>query len=186
MKNVILFGPPGSGKGTQSKKLLEEHDYEYIATGDIIREEIEKGTKFGLYAQRLIDVGNYVPDNLITEVVKNKIIVSNKAKFLFDGFPRTVQQAKFLDQFMFERKNPIEVVVYFDVPRNVLEERILSRGEKEGRADDNSTAFQTRIDIYKKNTEGVLNYFKQRGKVAVVDGNNEIADIHLKVKEAII
>ena len=161
MKNIILIGPPGAGKGTQAKLISEKLGLIHISTGDLIREEQVNDTKIGKLATQLIDKGNFLPDSIVITMVKQKVIDNSKAAgFVFDGFPRTVDQAKQLDEFLNARKTPISKVVLMDIEDSVVKQRILERSQKENRADDKPEVIQTRIDNYKKQTMPVINYYK--------------------------
>ncbi len=161
MKNIILIGPPGAGKGTQAKLLSANLGLIHISTGDLIREEQEKDTKIGKLATQLSDQGNFLPDNIVISMVKQKIIDNpHSAGFIFDGFPRTVDQAKSLDEFLNNRKTPINKIVLLNISDSIIKQRISERAEKENRSDDKPEIIQTRINNYKKQTMPVINYYK--------------------------
>lgn len=162
MKNIILIGPPGAGKGTQAKMIAENLGLIHISTGDLIREEQKNDTKIGKLATQMIDKGHYLPDAAVIQMVKQKIIDNPKAEgFIFDGFPRTVDQAKALDDFMNHRKTPINKIIQLDVPNDVIIKRITERSTIENRPDDAPEVIATRIDTYNKQTVPVINYFKE-------------------------
>lgn len=161
MKNIILIGPPGAGKGTQAKLISSKLGLIHISTGDLIREEQMKDTKIGKLATQLIDNGNFLPDNVVITMVKQKIIDnSNAAGFIFDGFPRTVDQAKSLDEFLNARKTPINKIILMDLDDTIVKKRIMERSRNENRADDKPEVIQTRINNYKKQTIPVISYYK--------------------------
>jgi adenylate kinase len=161
MKNIILIGPPGAGKGTQAKLMSQKLGLIHISTGDLIREEQAKDTKIGKLATQLIDQGNFLPDNIVITMVKQKVIDNPTATgFIFDGFPRTVDQAKSLDEFLNQRKTPITKVILLDIADDVIKKRIAERAEKENRPDDKPEVVQTRLDVYRKQTVPVINYYK--------------------------
>jgi adenylate kinase len=171
MKNIILIGPPGAGKGTQAKLLSERLGLIHISTGDLIREEQANDTKIGKLANQLIDKGQFLPDNIVITMVKQKVINnSNAAGFIFDGFPRTVDQAKSLDEFLNARKTPINKVILLDINDEVVKKRISERALVENRVDDNAEVLQTRIDVYKKQTMPVINYYKNSYLFAAARG----------------
>lgn len=160
MKNVILMGPPGAGKGTQAKMISEKLGLIHLSTGDLIREEKEKGTKIGKLAEKLSDHGHYLPDDIVFGMVKQKVIDNPKCNgFIFDGFPRTVDQAKSLDSFLNERKTPITDVVYLDVIDDVLIQRLTERAAIENREDDKPEVIQVRLNTFKLKTAPVINYY---------------------------
>jgi len=161
MKNIILIGPPGAGKGTQAKLISEKLNFIHISTGDLIREEQANKTKIGNLATQLSDNGNFLPDNIVITMVKQKVIDNPNAKgFVFDGFPRTVDQAKSLDEFLNARKTPINKIVLLEISDDVIKKRITDRALSENRPDDKPEVVQTRINNYKKQTIPVLNYYK--------------------------
>jgi adenylate kinase len=161
MKNIILIGPPGAGKGTQAKLVSEKLGLIHISTGDLIREEQANDTKIGKLANQLIDKGKFLPDNIVIAMVKQKVIDNPTALgFVFDGFPRTVDQAKSLDEFLNARKTPINKIILLEITDDIVKKRITERASKDNRPDDSPEVIQTRIDIYKKQTVPVLNYYK--------------------------
>lgn len=184
MKNIILIGPPGAGKGTQAKLISEKLGLIHISTGDLIREEQANDTKIGKLANQLIDKGQFLPDNIVITMVKQKVINnSNAAGFIFDGFPRTVDQAKSLDEFLNARKTPINKVILLDINDEIIKKRISERALVENRVDDNAEVLQTRIDVYKKQTLPVINYYKNSYLFAAARG---IVNIEAsKSKEAV-
>ena len=162
MKNIILIGPPGAGKGTQAKMITENLGLIHISTGDLIREEQKNDTKIGKLATQLIDKGHFLPDEIVIQMVKQKVIDNPTAPgFIFDGFPRTVDQAKILDEFLNLRKTPINKVISLEVDVEEIKKRITERASTENRPDDSPEVIQTRIDTYNKKTLPVLNYFKE-------------------------
>lgn len=185
MKNIIIFGPPGTGKGTMSEKIAEDFGFRHISTGDIIRKNQEQKTKIGLLADRIIDGGNLLPDDIVNEMVKQEIIDDKESTgFIFDGFPRTAGQAKMLDQFLNYKKTPVEVI-HIDTPKWVVLDRIVKRGKTSGRKDDNVEVFKTRWDVYQKDTVPALEYFRGRGKVVEINGEQTIDEVYGEIKEAL-
>lgn len=186
MKNIILIGLPGSGKGTQSKKISQELGFEHISTGDLIREEQAKGSSIGELATRLSDQGNFLPDDIVTTLVRQKIIDSkNKVGFVFDGYPRTVDQAKHLEEFLFNRRNPITHVINIAVSDLTVKDRILKRAEKENRPDDKPELIPVRIKNYRNKTAAVIDYFKNRKSIIDVNGERTENEVFEDIQQAI-
>lgn len=183
MKNIIIFGPPGTGKGTMSEKISEEFKLRHISTGDIIRKNQKEKTKIGLLADKIVDSGGLLPDKIVNEMVKQEIIDDTESiGFIFDGFPRTAGQAKMLDQFLNKRKTPITKVIHLDADKYTVLNRIIERGKTSGREDDNSSVFTTRWDAYQKETLPALQYFEGRGKVSKINSEQTIDEVYAEVK----
>ncbi len=171
MKNIILIGPPGAGKGTQAKLISEKLGLIHISTGDLIREEQANDTKIGKLANQLINVGKYLPDNIVIEMVKQKVIDNPTCPgFIFDGFPRTVDQAKSLDEFLNARKTPVNKIILLEISDSIIKTRITERAVKNNRPDDQPEVIQTRIDVYKNQTVPVLDYYKNSSLFAANRG----------------
>jgi len=186
MKNIIIFGPPGTGKGTMSQKLAEEFGFRHISTGDIIRKNQKEKTKIGLLADRIVDGGNLLPDNIVNEMIKQELIDDTKSTgFIFDGFPRTPAQAKMLDQFLNKRGTPVSIVVYLEVSKTIAHNRIIERGKVSGRKDDTKEAFPTRWNAYQKETTQAINYFDGRGRVTRINSEQTIDEVYAEVKKTI-
>ena len=179
MLNIVLFGPPGAGKGTQSEKIIEKYDLVHISTGDLFRKHIGEGTELGKLAQEYIVDGNLVPDDLVIRMVEVKISSHQKAKgFIFDGFPRTVAQAKALDEMLKKRNMPIRKMLALEVDDEELRTRIRLRGKTSGRADDQSDEkINNRINVYKKETIPVAEYYNKQGKYQGINGVGRIEGI---------
>jgi len=179
MLNLILFGPPGSGKGTQSEKLVEKYHLIHLSTGDLLRKEISTKTELGLAAQGFMNEGKLVPDEVVIGMIGNCIDANPQAKgFLFDGFPRTVPQANALDVLLSKKSTPINTVLFLQVNEDELIKRLVKRGETSGRADDADPAIQKkRQDVYKEQTLPVSDYYQQFGKVVNVIGEGSIDNI---------
>ena len=161
MFNFILFGPPGSGKGTQSEKLIAKYHLKHLSTGDLLRSEISKKTPLGLEAKKLMDKGSLVPDSVVIGMISD-MLDANKgaAGFLFDGFPRTKVQSEELDKLLHARNSEINVVLALDVSESELVKRLLKRGETSGRSDDvNESVIRARIAEYHKKTSAVLEHY---------------------------
>jgi adenylate kinase len=178
MFNLILFGPPGSGKGTQSVKIAEKFQLKHISTGEILRNEIKKKSKLGLLAKALIDKGELVPDNLLIEILYS-VFENNKGVkgFIFDGFPRTIFQAEELDKLLSKLNDGIFKVISLDVADEEVIGRLLKRAEIERRKDDNKETINNRLKVYKQQTAPLLNYYKNQDKLVMIDGVGSVDDI---------
>lgn len=179
MFNLILFGPPGSGKGTQSDKLVEKYGLIHLSTGNLLRQEIKDKTPLGLEAKSFMDKGQLVPDEVVIGMVDSCFDLHKGAKgFLFDGFPRTVAQAKALDKLLELKKTEINKVIILDVDEEELIKRLIHRGKTSGRSDDADESVQrNRQEVYKKETLPVATYYSKFKKVLNVDGMGEIETI---------
>lgn len=179
MLNIVLFGPPGAGKGTQSAKLIEKYGLTHISTGDLFRKHLGEGTALGKKAQGYMDAGNLVPDQLVIDMVDDKIAESGDINgIIFDGFPRTVAQAEALDTLLNGKGTPVLGMIALEVPEGELKTRILERGKTSGRTDDQDPAkVENRINVYNKETLPVAAYYKQQDKFASVNGVGSIDDI---------
>lgn len=175
MKNIIMIGLPGSGKGTQAKKIAEKFGYEHISAGDIIREEQKNNTAIGDLASRMSDVGMLLPDDVIITLIRQRIIDSkNKVGFVFDGFPRTVDQAKSLDVFLYGRQSLIDHVFNLTIQDSVVKNRILERSLIENRVDDKEEVIDVRIKNYKTQTQPILGYFEKRKITSEINAEKDI------------
>ena len=179
MFNLILFGPPGSGKGTQSEKLIEKYGWVHLSTGNLLREEIANQTPLGLEAKSFMDKGQLVPDEVVIGMIRHALDTHPDAKgFLFDGFPRTVAQSEALDNLLSENNASINLVLALEVGREELVQRLLNRGKTSGRSDDtNEEIIRNRIIEYENKTTAVADYYAQFGKVARVKGEGSIDKI---------
>ncbi|MCS7005476.1 MAG: adenylate kinase [Cytophagales bacterium] len=187
MYNIVLFGPPGAGKGTQSEKLIAKYGFTHISTGDLFRKHLKEETPLGKLAQSYMDKGELVPDSVVISMVKEKLqSLENSKGCIFDGFPRTVPQAKALDALMEERKTPISVMIALEVPEDELRKRLLERGKTSGRTDDQDLEkINNRIRVYQEETKPVADYYHQQGKFVSIYGVGLIDDIFEKICEAI-
>src|SRR5690606_12874276 len=185
MFNLILFGPPGSGKGTQSANIITAFGLEHLATGDLLRDEVKRETKLGLEAKGFMDQGQLVPDAVVIGMIGSKLEQSPNARgFIFDGFPRTAAQAQALDQLLQEKGTAIDTLLSLVVPEDELKRRLLSRGELSGRSDDNEEVIAKRIVEYRTKTEPVADYYAQQGKLVNIKGDGNIeATFELLQKE---
>jgi adenylate kinase len=178
MLNIALFGPPGAGKGTQSKKLLEKYNLTYISTGDMLRSEIASGSPLGMQAKGVIEKGGLVSDELVVQMIeKNITSSSDKQGILFDGFPRTVVQSYILDGLLLKLDTQLDMMISLNVPDDILTERLLLRAKDSGRSDDTLDVIKVRIQEYHNKTEPVAEYYRERGKYYEINGVGDIEDI---------
>lgn len=179
MFNLILFGPPGSGKGTQSQKLIERYKLIHLSTGDLLRSEINYQTPLGLEAKNFMDKGQLVPDEVVIGMISTALETNPQAKgFLFDGFPRTAAQAEALDKLLHLKKTQIALMIALDVSDEELVKRLLQRGQSSGRSDDvNETVIRSRIHEYENKTKPVAEYYQQYKKVVHVKGEGTVDEI---------
>ncbi|OPY27642.1 MAG: Adenylate kinase [Methanocella sp. PtaU1.Bin125] len=210
---IVLFGPPGAGKGTQAKFLSEEFNIPHISTGDILRENVKKGTALGMKAKSYMDKGELVPDQLLNDLVRSRLEEPDTKKgFLLDGYPRTIPQAKALDEIMDELNRKLDAVVNIDVGTNALVKRLSGRrvcrgcgapyhivmnppkvadvcdacgGELYQRADDREEAIKNRLAVYTKQTQPVLDFYKKKGVLIDIDGDREIEEVKADVINAL-
>jgi adenylate kinase len=183
MINLILFGPPGAGKGTQSAKLIEKYNLMHISTGDLFRKHLKEGTPLGKLAKGYMDNGNLVPDQVVIDMVDDKIKSSGHISgIIFDGFPRTVPQAEALDKLLSAKKAPIKVLVELVVNEDELRKRLADRAMKENRPDDaRAEVIENRIKVYKAETMAVADYYKKHNKYASVIGVGVIDEIFANI-----
>ena len=187
MLNLVLFGPPGAGKGTQSQKLIEKHGLIHLSTGDLLRGEISQGTELGLEAKKLMDEGMLVPDEVVIGMISNKLDANKDAEgFIFDGFPRTVAQAEALDNLLESKGSSISGMIALEVNDDELERRLLERGKKSGRPDDaNPEVIRKRIKEYNDKTAVVADFYKNQNKFYSVNGVGSIDEIFDAVSKII-
>lgn len=178
MFNLILFGPPGSGKGTQSEKLIEQYGLIHLSTGNLLREEIANQTDLGQAAKSFMDKGQLVPDAVVLGMIACALDNNVHANgFLFDGFPRTVAQAEGLDKMLEERGQSISLVLALEVSEEELVKRLVNRGKTSGRSDDNEEVIRARIVEYENKTAAVADHYQKQDKVVRVPGEGSIDDI---------
>ena len=186
MFNIIIFGAPGSGKGTQSDLIVKKYGLHHISTGDVLRKEIENQTDLGMTADEYISKGQLVPDELIIKMLAEMLDkVQSEKGYIFDGFPRTLQQGKALDKLLKEKDTSILVAFNLEVEENVLVERILKRGELTGRKDDNFETVQARLKVYHNQTEPLKDFYKKQGKNINIKGIGSVEDIFEKICESL-
>jgi|SRR6056297_336381 len=182
--NIILFGPPGAGKGTQAKKLQNEFNIPQLSTGDIFRSAIKNETPLGVEVKSILDNGELVPDETVVDLVADEL---SKEKYedgyILDGFPRTVAQAEAFDNFLKENNDSLDAFISLTVPEEELIKRILSRGE--GRSDDTEEKVKTRLEVYRQETKPVLQHYQKQDKVQEIDGLGSIDEIFERIKDAL-
>ncbi len=183
MVNFLIFGPPGSGKGTQSVRLAGKFNLVHLSTGDMLRAEIAAGTDLGKKMSSIMSKGELVPDEVVIEMIAAKIDhTKGAAGFLFDGFPRTVAQTEALEKMLNQRGMKIDSMLVLDVDHDELVKRLILRAEQSGRPDDKDPAvIENRIDVYKSKTEPIINYCRQKGLYSPVNGVGSIDDIFVRL-----
>lgn len=179
MKHYILFGPPGAGKGTQAKFIVEKFNLMHISTGDLLRREMAEGTPLGIQAKQLIDDGNLVPDEVVIGMIKSTFEKNKDVNgFLLDGFPRTIAQAEKLDQILEANNQKVDKVISLCISDSTIFERIANRAKTEGRKDDADPAvIQNRIDTYHQKTEPLTGYYKAKGNYCEIPGEQTIEEV---------
>ncbi len=185
MVNILIFGPPGSGKGTQSVKLADEFNLTHLSTGDMLRAEISAGTELGRKMSLIMSKGELVPDEVVIEMIAAKIDGTiDTSGFLFDGFPRTVSQTEALEKMLNDRKMKIDIMLVLEVEHEELVKRLLGRAKLSGRPDDMDTSvIENRIDVYKEKTEPIIDYCRTRGIYQPVNGMGTIDDIFSRLAD---
>ena len=186
MLNIVLFGPPGSGKGTQSEKIIEKYGLTHISTGDLLRSEVAAQTDLGKQAKEIMDKGELVSDKIVIGMIRNKLEeIQDGAGFIFDGFPRTVEQARELRKALTDYDDRVSVMISLEVPREELVKRLLKRGKDTGRSDDNLETINNRIDVYNRQTVPVTYYYDKMHKHAGVEGTGSVDKIFERIVEVI-
>ncbi len=187
MLNIVLFGPPGAGKGTQSERLISKYGLMHLSTGDIFRSNIKGGTELGMLAKTFIDQGALVPDEVTIGMLRSEVEKRPDAKgFIFDGFPRTTAQAEALDELMSSLETEITCMLSLEVPEDELKSRLRSRAETSGRSDDaDSSVIAKRIETYKRETAPVADYYRKQDKYYGLNGIGSIEEIAARLYEAI-
>lgn len=187
MLNIALFGPPGAGKGTQSKLLLDKYNLAYISTGDILRNEIKNDTELGRQAKDVIRKGGLVSDEIIVQLIEKELQLHDQKVngFLFDGFPRTTVQAYILEGLLLKMNTGLNCMLSLEVPKDDLLDRMLKRAEKESRPDDNEKVIQFRLEEYENKTKPVIDFYKEKNIYKGIDGTGEIDAIHKRLTKQI-
>ncbi len=187
MLNIILFGAPGCGKGTQAALIKEKYNINHISTGEVIRDEISRGTELGKSMQNYIEAGQLAPDSIVIGMIRNYMKEhKDAAGNIFDGFPRTTAQAEAFDEILKEDGESVNVMIYMDVPEEELVSRILLRGKDSGRADDASEdVIRNRIAVYREQTAVVADHYSKQNKYVAVDGVGTLDEVFGRICEAI-
>ena len=185
--NVVIFGAPGSGKGTQSEKLIEKYGLHHISTGEVLRDHIARKTPIGQIAKTYINQGQLIPDSLMIRILEEIIDNEPKAKegVILDGFPRTIPQAEALNRFMARRGDEIHHVIGLEVPEEELVDRMIKRGQQTGRADDNLETIKNRLQFYHESTTPLRDFYISEGKYRQINGHGSVDEIFESIAEAI-
>ncbi len=187
MKNIVIFGAPGSGKGTQSDLMIEKYGLEHISTGDVLRNEIKKGTELGMTAKGLIDNGQLIPDDLMVSIlarVYDGFGTAHKG-VIFDGFPRTIPQAEALKKMLAERGHKVAAMIELDVPEDELMKRLIKRGQESGRADDNEETIKKRLVVYHSQTQPLIDWYEKEGLHKHINGLGSLDRIFADICQVI-
>ena len=186
MLNIIIFGAPGSGKGTQSERIVEKYGINHISTGDVLRAEIKNGTELGKTAKGYIDQGQLIPDELMIDILASVFDSFKDSKgVIFDGFPRTIAQAEALKKMLAERGQDVSVMVDLDVPEEELMVRLIKRGKDSGRADDNEETIKKRLHVYHSQTAPLIDWYKNEKKYQHINGLGTMEGIFAEICEAV-
>ena len=186
MLNIVIFGAPGSGKGTQSERIVEKYGINHISTGDVLRAEIKNGTELGKTAKGYIDQGQLIPDELMIDILASVFDSFKDSKgVIFDGFPRTIAQAEALKKMLAERGQDVSVMVDLDVPEDELMVRLIKRGKDSGRADDNEETIKKRLHVYHSQTAPLFDWYKNEQKYQHINGLGTMEGIFAEICEAV-
>ncbi|MCM1522256.1 MAG: adenylate kinase [Muribaculaceae bacterium] len=187
MFNLVIFGGPGSGKGTQSEKLIDRYGLTHISTGEVLRAEIAAGSELGKIADSYISKGNLIPDHLMVEILAGEIdrLMPTSKGFIFDGFPRTIAQAEELEKMLAKRGCKVDAVIGLEVPDDELTARLLSRGKVSGRADDNEETIRRRLAVYHDTTSPLRDFYMKLGAYRAIHGLGTIDEIFSRITSAL-
>jgi adenylate kinase len=186
MLNIILFGAPGSGKGTQSEKLIERYELKHISTGELCREEIREGTALGAVADSYISKGHLVPDDIVIGLLEDQLKrCCTKPGLIFDGFPRTLVQGEALDQMLAKYNERVSIVLSLEVDEDELIQRLLKRGEMSGRSDDNLEVIESRLRVYHELSAPLKEFYRNQGKLVEIEGVGSVDDIFASMVSAV-
>ncbi|WP_424950554.1 adenylate kinase [Deinococcus sp.] len=182
---IIFLGPPGAGKGTQAERLATEQGLLKISTGDILRDHVDRGTPLGVQAGPLMKLGKLVPDQILIGVIRDRLASMDSIRVIFDGFPRTLPQARELDVLLEELGSPINAVPLLEVPDEQLIARIVERGKTSGRNDDTQAVARERQQVYREQTQPLIDYYSARGQVRHVNGVGSMDEVYGRILEAL-
>lgn len=187
MLNLVLFGAPGSGKGTQSAKLIDNYGLHHISTGEVLRDHIKRETELGKIAKQYIDEGQLIPDELMIGILDDVLEKEAKGKkgVIFDGFPRTIPQAEALNELLKKRGTELHAVIGLEVPEEELVQRMLNRGKETGRADDNLETIKKRLSVYHNQTSPLKDHYKKQNKYLQINGSGNVDDIYNSIAKGI-
>ena len=188
MLNIVMFGAPGSGKGTQSEVLIKTYGLFHISTGDVLRDHIKRGTDLGKTAKEYIDKGQLIPDELMVDILASVVDDNKEAAqngVIFDGFPRTIEQAKALKAMLAERGAKVDAVVGLHVDEDELVQRLLKRGQESGRSDDNLETIKSRLKVYHSQTQPLQKFYEDGGEYLAIEGMGSVDEIFDRIKSAI-
>lgn len=186
MLNIVIFGAPGSGKGTQSERIVEKYGINHISTGDVLRAEMKNGTELGKTAKSYIDQGQLIPDELMIDILASVFDSFQDSKgVIFDGFPRTIAQAEALKKMLAERGQEVKVMLDLDVPEDELMTRLIKRGKESGRADDNEETIKKRLVVYHSQTAPLIDWYKNEGQYQHINGLGSMDDIFSEISKNI-
>lgn len=186
MLNIVIFGAPGSGKGTQSERIVAKYGINHISTGDVLRAEIKNNTELGKIAKGYIDQGQLIPDELIIDILAKTLDSFEDSKgVIFDGFPRTIPQAEALKKVLAERGQSVSIMLDLDVPEDELMTRLIKRGQESGRADDNEETIKKRLVVYHSQTAPLINWYKAEGQYCHINGLGTMEGIFEEICKAI-
>jgi len=184
--NILILGPQGSGKGTQAQRIAAEFGIPHIATGDMLREAIAAETELGLRVKPIYDAGRLVPDELMIGLIRERSDQPDVENgFVLDGFPRTMAQAEALDEMLREIDHSIDIVIQLNVPEDVCVDRLLKRAAEQGRVDDTPEAIRTRLDLYRRETEPVVEHYRALGNLVVVHGDRSVDEVFEEIQQAL-
>ena len=182
---VLLMGPPGAGKGTQATQLANARGLLPLSTGDMLRDHVRRGTELGKRAKTIMDSGELVPDEIIIGMVRDTLEVAPSIRFLLDGFPRTTAQAAALDALLAEHGAAVNAAVAIELHDETLVDRLMKRAELEGRTDDNAATIRNRMEVYRRQTQPLLDYYEEQGVLRTVDGDGTVEEVQARIREVL-